>query len=477
MSFSQIFGKPSAMLLALALAGCITVGPDYRAPDASPPPRWHNAEDAQAAKPAQLDQWWQQFNDPVLNQLQAKALASSPDLRTAFAKIKEARARYGLAEAGAYPSLSAGASAQRNETAGSGKASDTFRLGLDASWEIDLFGGTRRSTEAAAATEAASIEAARDARVTLVAEVATDYLDLRTQQQRLRIARENAGSQAETEQLTRWRVQAGLLTELELAQASSALEQTRASEPKLESTIEADLNKLAVLCGISRAEAETLLQGEHKLPVVPATLGVSVPAEVLRQRPDIRTAERKLAAQTANIGVATAELYPSLKLSGSIALSAAQADQLLRGGSANNSLLASLTAPIFDAGRIRRNIEIQNALQEQSLIAYEKTVAQALADVETALAGLAKARERSASLNRALDSARLAEDIARKRFAAGLIDFPSLLETQRSLLSLEDQNLSAQGDQASALVQLYKALGGGWQDDAAPTAISGVSPQ
>ena len=463
------------MLLALALAGCITVGPDYRVPSTSSPAQWHNVGADRSDNPARLGQWWRQLNDPALDALQARALETSPDLRTAFAKIKEARARYSLAEAGAYPTLSAGASAQRSESAGKGSTTETFRVGLDASWEIDLFGGTRRSIEAAAATEAARVEAARDAQVSLVAEVATNYLDLLTQQQRLRIAREYAASQAETEQLTRWRVQAGLLTELELAQASSALEQTRASQPRLESAIEADLNKLAVLCGIPRAEVETLIQGERAIPAVPASLGISVPAEVLRQRPDVRAAERSLAAQTANIGAATAELYPTLKLSGAIGLSAAHVNELFRSEAGNNSLLAGLTAPIFDAGRIRRNIAIQNALQEQSLIAYEKTVAQALADVETALAGLAKTRERSASLNRALGSARLAEDIARKRFAAGLIDFASLLETQRSLLSLEDQNLSAQGDQASALVQLYKALGGGWQDEAAPP--SGVSPQ
>ncbi|MBK9614445.1 MAG: efflux transporter outer membrane subunit [Uliginosibacterium sp.] len=463
--------KRMALLLGLPLAGCVTVGPDYSPPPLTPPAVWHNA--VAGARSPQLAAWWQCLADPVLDELQQAALTHSPDLRTAVAKLREARARVGIAEAARYPTLDAAASARRSESAGAGQSSDSFSLGFDAGWEIDLFGGTRRAIEAANATAEASVESLRDAQVSLVAEVARNYIDLRVQQARLQIARDNAMSQADTEQITRWRVQAGLLTQLELAQARSNLEQTRARLPSLESAIEADLNKLAVLSGLNR---ETLGQRLETaaIPAVPGEVVASIPAEVLRQRPDVRAAERRLAAQTANIGVATAELYPALRLSGSFALSALRADQLLRSDAASNSLLAGLSAPLFDGGRIRRNIAVQNALQEQTLIAYEKAVAQAYADVESGLVAFAKAKERDALLARALESARLAEEIARQRFSAGLIDFATLLETQRSLLSLQDQQASSKGDQATALVQLYKAFGGGWQQGTPSATDSGV---
>ncbi|MBK9218902.1 MAG: efflux transporter outer membrane subunit [Uliginosibacterium sp.] len=464
--------KRMALLLGLPLAGCVTVGPDYSPPPLAPPAVWHNAV-AGASSP-QLAAWWQCLADPVLDELQQAALTHSPDLRTAVAKLREARARVGIAEAARYPTLDAAASARRSESAGAGQSSDSFSLGFDAGWEIDLFGGTRRAIEAANATAEASVESLRDAQVSLVAEVARNYIDLRVQQARLQIARDNAMSQADTEQITRWRVQAGLLTQLELAQASSNLEQTRARLPSLESAIEADLNKLAVLSGLNRETLGQRLETAGAIPTVPGELVASIPAEVLRQRPDVRAAERRLAAQTANIGVATAELYPALRLSGSFALSALRADQLLRSDAASNSLLAGLSAPLFDGGRIRRNIAVQNALQEQTMIAYEKAVAQAYADVESGLVAFAKAKERDALLARALESARLAEEIARQRFSTGLIDFATLLETQRSLLSLQDQQASSKGDQATALVQLYKAFGGGWQQGTPSATDSGV---
>lgn len=461
-----------AVLLGLPLAACVTVGPDYIAPPLNPPATWHNAP--LAAHRADLGAWWQCLTDPVLDELQQAALKQSPDLRTAVAKLREARARVGIAEAARAPTLNATASARRSESAGAGQTTDSFSLGFDAGWEIDLFGGTRRAIEAANATAEASVENLRDAQVSLVAEVARNYIDLRVQQARLQIARDNVVSQADTEQITRWRVQAGLLTQLELAQARSNLEQTRARLPSLESAIEADLNKLAVLSGLNREALGQRLETAGAIPALPGELVASIPAEVLRQRPDVRAAERRLAAQTANIGVATADLYPALRLSGSFVLSALRADQLLRSDAASNSLLAGLSAPLFEGGRIRRNIAVQNALQEQTLIAYEKAVAQAYADVETALAALAKANERDVALARALESARLAEEIARQRFSTGLIDFATLLETQRSLLSLQDQQASSKGDQATALVQLYKAFGGGWQQGTPSATDSGV---
>lgn len=453
-------------LLSSLLAGCISVGPDYREPAPVLPVHWH-AMDSGAASGSPAG-WWRSFNDPALSGLIDAALATSPDLRTAQARLREARARTGVAEAARYPSVTNGISGRRSESAGKGVATDTYSIGFDASWEIDIFGGTRRSVEAAQASAEAAEAGVQDARVTLAAEVARNYLDLRTQQTRLQIARDNLASQAETAQLARWRQQAGLVTELDALQAGSTLESTRARIPTLESAVEADLNKLAVLAGLSRKEIEARLGKAAPLPVTPPALGVTIPAETIRQRPDVRAAERRLAAATASIGVATAELYPSLKLSGNVGLSALTTDALLRPEAASNSLLASLTTPVFDAGRIRRNIAIQNALQEQALIAWEKAVAQALADVETALMALTKSRERARSLVLAADSARLAAQLAQHRYAGGLIDFGTLQDTQRSLLSADDALASLRGEEASVLVQLYKSLGGGFGEEVAP---------
>lgn len=452
-------------LLCLALTGCISVGPDYRPPPMAVPAAW-NAPAASAA--GDISGWWRQFKDPQLDALIDTALAASPDLRSAQSKLREARARSGLSAAASSPTTSSTLSARRSETAGAGSTADSYNAGFDASWEIDLFGGTRRSIEAARATEEAALAGLRDAQVSLAAETARNYLDLRTQQTRLAIARSNLASQQETAQLARWRQQAGLVTELDALQAASTLESTRARIPTLETAVEAALNQLALLTGLDRAAIGQRLDTAAPLPATPTALGLSIPAATLAQRPDVRMAERRLAAATASIGVATAELYPTLKLSGNVGLSSLGLDSLLRGSAAGNSLLASLTTPVFDGGRIRRNIDIQTALQEQALIAYEQSVAQALAEVENALVALAKQRERVASLTLAGDTARLAAQLAQHRYGSGLIDYGSLQDTQRSQLSAEDSLASARGDEAAALVQLYKALGGGFGETTQP---------
>lgn len=444
------------------LAACISVGPDYQTPDPAVPPSWNAPA---TIGPAALAGWWRQFNDPALNALIATALEGAPDLRTAQAKLREARARSGVAAAARLPSVGNTINARRSESAGNGVAADSYSIGFDASWEIDLFGGTRRSIEAAEATAAAAEAGVHDAQVSLAAEVARSYLDLRTQQTRLVIARDNLASLVASDQLVGWRHQAGLVTELDKVQSASTLEQARARIPPLKTTLEADLNALAVLTGRPRAEIAARVAAPAAMPATPPALGISLPTETIRQRADVRSAERRLAAATANIGVATAALYPSLKLTGSIGVAALSTDSLLRPEAATSSLLAGLTTPIFEGGRLRRNIEIQSALQEQALIAYQQSVAQALAEVENALVALANTRRRLASLRSAAESAQLAEKLASYRYSAGLIDYSTLQDTQRTALSVLDAQASAQGDEASALVQLYKSLGGGFGAD------------
>jgi outer membrane protein, multidrug efflux system len=465
---------PSRVLwigLCSALGACASAGPDYRAPELRTPAFWHATD---AARPhGSLIAWWRQFGDPDLVGLEEAALQGSPDVRSALARLREARARFGVADAARYPAFDHSASAERTEYGGTGVDEDTFTSYFDASWEVDIFGGTRRAVEAARANAEAAVAGVREARVSLVAEVARTYVDLRTQQQRLQIARQNLSSLEETRQLIYWRAQAGLVTHLDVLQADSTLEQDRSRIPPLASGVESDLNKLVVLSGLSRAQLDARILHSVGIPQAPSAMGLTIPAETLRQRPDVRMAERKLAAQTAEIGVAEADRYPALSLSGSIGLSASSGADLLKPSAGAGILLGGLTTPLFDAGRIRQNIAVQNALQEQALIAYEKTVAQALADVESALVALSRSRERVANLAAARQSAQLAAQLARQQYAAGLIDYFSVQSTQRTLLTVEDSLASAEGDRATALVQLYKSLGGGF----APSPQSGSVPQ
>jgi NodT family efflux transporter outer membrane factor (OMF) lipoprotein len=412
-----------------------------------------------------LSHWWQVFNDPVLSDLVEKALRSSPDLRSAQARLREARARRNVAAAGLYPSVTGSATASRNKSSkesGSGATRNAFSAGFDASWELDVFGGTRRSIEAAEADLESTQASLHDTQVSLAAEVALNYVELCAFQTRLGIARDNLATQAETLQLTNWRAQAGLVSSQDVEQARTNYEQTRAQIPSLETGLAQSENSLAILLGEPPGSLHDQLAPAGELPKAPASIAVGIPADTLRQRPDVRAAERRLAAETARVGVAEAARYPSFNLAGSIGLDALTLGGLGNSGAGAYSLLAGISAPIFDAGRLRNQVEIQDAVREQAQVAYEQTVLTALGDVENALAALARSREREQALTSAADAARNAALLARNQYSAGLIDFQSLLDTERSVLSVEDSLASTQADGISALIRLYKALGGGW---------------
>ncbi|MEW6765494.1 MAG: efflux transporter outer membrane subunit [Pseudomonadota bacterium] len=461
---SASFLLPAAILLALA--GCATVGPDYAAPELQGPELWQNApETLPTAGTARLARWWEQLNDPLLTDLIRQALASSPDLRLAQARLRESRARGALAEAGLAPTLDASGSASRGQSSaetGTGATRNVFSAGFDARWEADLFGGTRRAIEAARADLQGSEASLKDTQVTLAAEVARNYIELRAAQARLRIARDNLASQTETLNLTEWRAQAGLTSALEVEQARANREQTRAQIPPLETSLAAAEYRLAVLLGETPGALYARLAPPQPIPAAPAPLAVGIPADTLRQRPDVRVAERRLAAETARIGQAEAARYPALSLSGSIGLDALALDGLTGGQALSRSILAGLTAPIFDGGRLRSQVDVQTAVRDQAAVSLEQTVLGALEEVENALVALARGREREAALAEATASARKAAELARQRYASGLIDFQTVLTTERSVLTLEDSLASAQASTTQALIQLYKALGGGW---------------
>jgi NodT family efflux transporter outer membrane factor (OMF) lipoprotein len=415
--------------------------------------------------PQTLSAWWTTLNDPALSRLIERAVSGNLDLKKARARIREARARRGVANAARFPTLDATGSVTRSrssEETGTGETSSLYAVGIDAGWELDIFGGVRRSVEAAEADLGASKEGMRDVLVSLLAEVALNYLEVRTYQARLAVAEENLEAQKETHQLTLWRNQAGLSDQLAVEQARYNLENTRSQIPTLRTGSEQAMNRIAVLLGEQPGTVHRELEQYKPVPVTLLEIAVGVPADVLRRRPDVRRAERELAAQTARIGVATAELYPKFKLSGSIGLEALSFGNLFSSGSRTFSGGPGITWRIFDAGAIRQNIEIQSALQEQYLIAYEAAVLNALQEVENALVAYSEEQRRRETLKETTQAAQRAADLAQHKYQAGLADFNNVLDAQRSLLSFQDQLAQSDGTVTSNLVRLYKTLGGGW---------------
>lgn len=464
-----------AVFVMPLLATACAVGPDYRPPAMAVPPAWHSPLQGgvHAAMPpaAELARWWERLADPLLSRLIGEAVANNLDVKLAQARLREARARYGLAVAERYPALNARAAVNRNRSSdemsqGKGRAVETWSAQLDASWELDLFGGLRRAQEAAAATLDAEEEALRDTRVSLLAEVALGYVEARGFQARLAIARGSLATQDETWQITRWRHQAGLTTQLDEDQARFNLEQTRAQLPALQQGLAQSKQRLAVLLGRAPGELSELDE-PAAIPHLPATVAVGIPADTLRQRPDLRRAERQLAAATAQVGVASAAAYPDVSLSGTLGLQALSGGRLLRSSAGLYALGASVGQVVFDAGRVRHNIEVQNALQQQALLNYQSAVLTALRDVEGALVAYAEEQNRGVALRDAVTAAQGAADLASSQYQAGLVDFQAVLDTQRSLLSLQDQLSQSEAAEVSNLVRLYKALGGGWDAAAA----------
>lgn len=467
----------AAALAGVLAAGCAAVGPRYLAPEPGAPPVWQAelAPGVSAAReePAALGRWWAMLDDPILTRLVERAVAGNLDLKRAQARLREARARRRQAEAGLFPSLDARASARRQRSSaetGAGATATLYSAGFDASWELDLFGGARRAAEAAAAGVQASEEDLRDVLVSLLAEVAQNYVDVRTFQARIAIAERNRDVQQETYDIARFRFEAGLVTQLDVEQARYNLEQTRAQIPTLQAGLARAEHRLAVLLGGMPGSLRGELAAAAPVPAVPASIAVGVPADMLRRRPDVRRAERELAAQTARVGAATAALYPGFSLVGSVGLEALSLSNLFTAAARTAALGVNALWTVFDAGRLRASLRIESALQEQALLAYESAVRTALEDTENALVAFGREQLRRSALQAATAAAERAAVLARQQYESGLLDFLSVLEAQRTLLSLQDRLAESDGAVTSNLIALYKALGGGWTP-AAPAAV------
>lgn len=448
-----------APLVAALLAGC-AVGPDYRTPELPVPGAFAAAQPAQHEDPTgSLAAWWSRFGDPRLESLVARALAGSPTLREADARVREARALRRIAAAPLFPRLDAEADA----TVGSEAAPEMGLAVLDAIWEVDVFGGTRRSLEAAEAELAASEADRRQVLVELIGELARSYVQLRGIQRQIATVERNLAAQRETRALTEAQRRVGLASDLDVERARALTADTAAELPPLEAALHASVHRIAVLVGVPPATLADELLADGPLPTVPDTLLVGVPAELLRRRPDLVRAERELAAATARIGEAQADLFPRLTLTGSVGLRSEDLKELLGGETGFAALGPNLVWPLFAAGRIRANVAVQDARAEQALARYEQALLEALEEVENALVAHAREQVRRRALAEAVDANREAVELARRLYANGLGGFLDVLDAERSLLQSERRLVESETAVSTSLVDLYVALGGGWE--------------
>ncbi|MCJ8159531.1 efflux transporter outer membrane subunit [Sphingomonas sp. LaA6.9] len=454
--------RPILSLSLAALTAACTVGPDYRPQPAIDlgVPDAYTRGGGEPMSAETLASWWRQFNDPALNALMDRALAENLDLAQSAARLKQARESLVQANAGRLPTVDASASAGRNFSNVTRDRS-SFSIGGDAAWEIDLFGGIARGIEAARAdAEGAEFDLAA-VRIAIVSEIATNYVQLRLSQEQIRIARDTLTNDQENYDIARWRVQAGLVSSLDEEQARAQLARTTAAIPRLQTSFSGALNRIAVLTAQAPGAATQALEQSEPIPSAPTDIATGIPADTLRQRPDIRGAERTLAAATARIGVAEAELYPALRITGDIGTSAFSVGNLV--DTVTAGLFSSLSQTIFDGGRRRSQVRSQQAAAEGALAAYRQSVLTGLEDVENALVALDSSRARAEQLAIALDAANNSAILARSQYRAGLTDFQTLLQTEQSLLVARESYAGVQADTALSIVQLYRALGGGWQ--------------
>lgn len=426
------------------------------------PAQWSGADtDAQQYTPTDLSQWWQRFGDAQMTGLIDQALLANPSVQSAQASLRQARAQLAGQEATRLPSANASFDRGRSWEGGD-NGSNSYTGRITAGWEADLWGRQANAVKAGEANVQAAVAALEGAHVALAAEVALNYVELRSLQNRLRIAQDNLGIQHENQQITEWRVQAGLATSLDAEQARASTAQTAAQVPALEASLAQTRHALAILTGQVPTALDAQLTEAKPLPVAPDGLAMALPADTLRQRPDVRGQEQKVIAAVANLSAQERANFPSLRLNGALGVSALTLGAL-SGATVAQSIAAALSAPLFDGGANRAQIGVQQAAVEQARISYRSTVLSALQEVEDALAQLQGDKARLVQLQIAEEAARNAQLLAHQRYSSGLVDFQTVLDTQRTLLTSQDSVANAQAAISTDYVRLYKALGGGWQ--------------
>jgi len=461
------------LLLPLVFTGCtiFRVGPDYKGETFSAQQGVTNAlNSAAATNDVATALWWEKLNDAVLTDLIRKSLATNRDILVAEARLRQTRAQLGIARAAFLPGLDGVASYSRFGQSDNAAVysfgnidRSQYAAGFDAVWELDIFGGKFRKVESAIAAYQ-SYEAARDAvMVSLAAEVATVYLSYRTAQQLLITANTNVGLQSNTLALVQSQYKSGLASELPVQQASYNLQTTLAAVPGIESDLEAYANALAVLTGQFPGELHALLRETKDIPSAQPVWFEGIPAETIRNRPDVRAAERQVAAAVAEIGVAKSDLYPKFALNGSVGLESLKWSNFTGHDSMAYNFGPQASWAIFRGGSIRNNIKAKTAAQEEILAVYESAVLAAVKEVRNALTAYQKEQQRHAALLSAVESARKAVVLSEDLYKNGMVDFSNVLDAQRSLSGLAEGEVMSRGTVSTRFVQLYKALGGGWQ--------------
>jgi len=472
-------GRPLTLFAALLLSGCSAVGPDYQRPNIEAPRQW---TEPAGLTGSQTDSWWKTFNDPVLNKLIGDAITSNLDLKRALARIKDARALRSATIAAGLPSLAAksnisrrlnnsssSASQSGTSSAGGGfgignQSTNIFQTGFDAQWELDFFGGIRRAVEAADATLDVEVENSRDVLVTLLGEVARNYIELRANQQLIAITGKNLRAQQETWELTQIRQQTGLSGMLEVTQAQAQAATTEAQLPNYETAAKQSIHALSVLLGKEPGSLAIRLDRQGSVPAVAAQLITNLPSELLQRRPDIRRAERQLAVANAAVGVATAELYPKINLAAFIGLQNTTITDFTPIGK-SWSAASSLSMPIFNWGKLNANIDSKKTQFEQTFLTYQSTVLSAFKEVEDALIAYSKEQQRHKALAKAVAADQLAVQLANERYQKGLTAFLDVLTSQTALYQAQSLLITSESRLSGNLVALYKALGGGWQTE------------
>ncbi|MDD2598979.1 MAG: efflux transporter outer membrane subunit [Kiritimatiellae bacterium] len=457
--------------LSLFLSGCFMIGPDYQPPQANNPDAWHNAaaRDLKTSD-APLSSWWQTFKDPDLDQIMIDVRSNNYSLATAFARVEESAAYYGIARSPMLPEVISGGGYQRSRDSERVKSKSShpqnpynlYQAGFNASWEVDMWGRVARGVESAGATFDSTIEEYRDLLVVLQANAAATYIGIRTSQQRLLFARNNVALQQETLQLTRDRFKAELTGELDVRQAELNIASTMALVPQLEIDLVQRVNQLCFLAGKQPGAYDYLLSATNAIPhiqEVPAVL----PADLLRNRPDIRAAERKLAAQTALIGVARGDLYPMFALNGFFDWQASSGSDWFDPKARTYGFGPSFRWSIFNYGRIRNQIAVETTRTKQALANYEQSVLAAWQESEDAMIAYVKEMKRNKILQDATLAAQRSTALVETLYKTGLTDFQNVLDMQRQLFQQQDLLAISEGAVAANLIGIYKAFGGGWQ--------------
>jgi NodT family efflux transporter outer membrane factor (OMF) lipoprotein len=508
------------LFIVVFLAGC-EVGPNYRAPNVTVMNDWGEQGPQATTQPAGGDmarwsravshggapvEWWTTFHDSMLDDLIARATETNLDLKRAAVRVREARAERAVVRADQFPQVNVGGTYEHARVSQNGLASafgggsssassppvnpggngssapgangspaipgasigeiDLYQAGFDASWELDIFGGHRRAFEAATADLQAAEENRHDVLLSVLGETARNYVELRSLQRRLAIVHENWDSQIATLRITKEQANRGLTSELDVNRATAQVATTAAQIPALESSIGEAIHRLSILLDQQPTALVAELSKQQPLPPVPDEVPIGLPADLVRRRPDIRRAERQIAAQTARVGIATADLYPKFSLNGSAGLQSTEPGDLLNWSSRFYSIGPSVSWPIFDAGRNRARLSAAQAREQDAMLAFRQTVLIAMREVEDALLAYGKSQEQAKALRTAVSANERSVAIARDLYKQGVGDFLSVLDAQRSLFASQDASAQAEAQVDLNLVALYKALGGGWEADA-----------